>query len=162
MHHLHVEYQARRTIWYARHLPRGGVGVEVGVHRGVNLVSLVVATRPSKLWAIDPWETPYGRRPLSRMPDLDRVRTLVEALELPVEVVVGKDADTGPVDWVYIDGNHHYPHPLTDLKLWAPRARVVAGHDWNWPGVQRSCREYFGRDPDVISDTTDWLYLENR
>jgi predicted O-methyltransferase YrrM len=43
---------------------------------------------------------------------------------------------TGPVDMVFIDGDHDRLPFLVDLLAWAPKARrLLCGHDIGWDGV---------------------------
>jgi predicted O-methyltransferase YrrM len=49
------------------------------------------------------------------------------------------------LDFVFIDANHTYPHPLEDMEAWWPKVRkggLMTGHDYLWPGVRQSLDEF--------------------
>jgi len=51
----------------------------------------------------------------------------------------------GKVDFVFIDGAHDYESVKNDIKAWLPKARlIIAGHDFQWAGVQKAVTEKFG------------------
>lgn len=54
---------------------------------------------------------------------------------------------TGGLDFVFVDGDHSYEGCLADIRAWLPLVRdggVIAGHDYDWPGVRRAVDEVFG------------------
>jgi len=59
-----------------------------------------------------------------------------------------------PVDMVFIDGGHSYEQVKADLLAWKSKARkLICGHDWQFPSVQRAVREVLG---DVDSSGEIW------
>lgn len=49
------------------------------------------------------------------------------------------------VDMVFIDGSHEYEAVKADIEAWGSKAqRLICGHDWDRPGVQRAVKEAFG------------------
>jgi hypothetical protein len=48
-------------------------------------------------------------------------------------VNAAKSFEDGSLDWVYLDGNHHYEAVKEDMEAWWPKIRtggVLSGHDW--------------------------------
>lgn len=35
---------------------------------------------------------------------------------------------------VFIDGNHTYEHVKADISIWSKKAKLLLGHDYNYPG----------------------------
>lgn len=64
------------------------------------------------------------------------------------------------VDFVYIDAAHDYKSVLEDLVAWTPKIKrhgIIAGHDFEWPGVGKAVREFF---PKFKLFKTSWI-VEN-
>jgi Methyltransferase domain len=145
-------------------IPAGGVGAELGVHKGHLTPFLVDWLRPKKLYAVDPWyllaptwEWAAGDK--STVNALARtIRRLRPAIEVgQVEVVVKDDlvflaemAD-GALDWVYLDSSHMYEHTVKELELLICKVRpggIIAGDDWQPDpqhrhyGVCKAVREF--------------------
>lgn len=164
------EYEATRKAFYAKHYPMGGVGIEIGVHRGDNFKNLIEATKPRQIHAVDPWApSKHFRRPRER--DEVAFRQMVERMGSPPWIHVHKCTSekaaqklaTQKFDWVYIDGDHDHEDTLNDLRLWAPKCHGIVGvHDYEsrFAGVVSACREYFGREPDhLCTETTDAIFI---
>lgn len=48
-------------------------------------------------------------------------------------------------DMVFIDGDHSYESVKQDIELWNPKVkRLICGHDFNFPSVNKAVTEYFG------------------
>eukprot|EP00927_Polykrikos_kofoidii_P015706 TRINITY_DN17018_c0_g1_i1.p1 TRINITY_DN17018_c0_g1~~TRINITY_DN17018_c0_g1_i1.p1 ORF type:complete len:439 (+),score=52.94 TRINITY_DN17018_c0_g1_i1:87-1403(+) len=63
------------------------------------------------------------------------------------------------VDFVFIDGSHLYEAVAEDIAVWAPKARRLAGHDFNLAngGVMRAVQEWAaGRHVYLLPDAV-WL-----
>lgn len=60
---------------------------------------------------------------------------------------VGRTWNRGPVDLVFIDGDHHYEQVQKDIRLWLPHIKpggILCGHDYGfekWPGVKQAFDE---------------------
>ncbi|KRD17841.1 hypothetical protein ASE48_25520 [Mycobacterium sp. Root265] len=124
----------------------GGVGAELGVHKGHLTPFLVNWLTPKKLYAVDPWyllgptwEWAAGDK--STVNALARtIRRLRPSIEVgQVEVIVRDDlvflsdlAD-GALDWVYLDSSHMYDHTVKELELLLRKVKsggIIAGDDW--------------------------------
>jgi len=128
---------------YLEHLPKGGIGAEIGVYRGDFTPDLLRVTRAKLVHLIDPWWT----RTESYVEDWFETRDTREAYDLarsrlegqPVSFHVGDDRDILPTfpdahfDWVYLDSSHEYEHTCEELELLRLKVQptgVIAGHDW--------------------------------
>lgn len=55
--------------------------------------------------------------------------------------------DDGACDFVFVDADHEYESVKKDILAWLPKVRpggLLAGHDMNFPGVNRAVKEIFG------------------
>jgi SAM-dependent methyltransferase len=146
----------------------GGVGAELGVHKGHLTPCLVRWLEPKKLYAVDPWHLlgptwEWAAGDKSTVNALARtIRRLRPAIETgQVEVVVLDDltflagvAD-GAFDWVYLDSSHMYDHTVQELELLVRKVKpggIVAGDDWQpdpdhrHHGVCKALREFEAED----------------
>jgi hypothetical protein len=124
------------------------------------------------LHLVDPWQhrdeaefqgAPYGNKAANGQSGLDeiyidvldRFASEVEDGTVVVHRMTSKEAvadfDDESVDWVYIDGDHHYAAVKSDLELWYPKVRpggILSGRDfglddrWWGDGVTRAVREF--------------------
>ena len=68
----------------------------------------------------------------------------------------------GPVDMVFIDGDHSYEAVRADIAAWRPLARrMLCGHDLHAsgakPGVRQAVEEAFGDGARVVPGTSIWV-----
>lgn len=150
-----------------------GPGVEVGVQGGVFSLELLQFW-PGQLFLIDRWayqSDGYEGDPanatnaehqlkmvqtVTRMTHCwDRVRILQLFSNEAAQIFLNDS-----LDFVYIDGNHHYEAVLQDLKLWYPKVKqggVIAGHDYgDYPHmrVKPAVDEFFANKETVqVVDT---------
>ena len=155
---------SRRKDVLASLIPAGGIGAELGVHKGHLTPLLVDWLKPKKLYAVDPWyllgptwEWAAGDK--STVNALARtIRRLRAAIEVgQVDVVVEDDlvflselADAA-LDWVYLDSSHMYDHTVKELELLVSKVKpggIIAGDDWRTDpqhrhyGVCKAVREF--------------------
>lgn len=130
-------------------LPKGGVGVEIGVWKGEFSEKLAKVTKPACLHLVDPWafqkEYPrrfYGGKIAQSQADMDEVMRGVEKKLSGKPVKFWRmysdeffKSFDGQADWVYIDGNHLYDFVLSDLegalKILKPDG-IICGDDFDW------------------------------
>jgi len=116
-------------------------GAEIGVYKGN--YTKVLAKSGLQIYGIDPWRA-YGdvgvisqdqeeldiyyensQRLLAPYPNVVVIRkTSMEAL---------KDFENKSLDFVYIDGNHHFKYITEDICEWTKKVRkggVISGHDY--------------------------------
>lgn len=136
------------------HLPKGGVGAEVGVQKGDFAAKLLALCAPRKLYLVDPWKHQINVdyvRDKSNVSDAEHETFLAyvkdrfrdELVSGQIEIV--RDfADNalryfgrGHLDWVYLDGDHTRAGiardlPAADYAL--GQAGLLCGHDYGmWP-----------------------------
>jgi len=153
------------------HLPKGGVGAEVGTWRGDFAAQLIEECKPDLLYLIDPWayrEDPdyeqamYGDGIAKGQVSMDEIygsvlRRFQERVEEGSVIVWRKtsgegagDLSTESLDWVYIDGDHTYEAVRDDLEAFRRVVRpggIIAGDDygdagWWKDGVTKAVDEF--------------------
>lgn len=131
-------------------LPKGAVGVEVGVWRGAFSERLLRVTTPARLHLVDPWafqpQFPgrlYGGAAVDGQAGMDAIFADVTArLGSRPDVTIHRMTSTaffaaghGPFDWVYIDGDHGRQAVIDDLEgAWATvrPGGLICGDDYYW------------------------------
>ncbi|MCZ6890872.1 MAG: class I SAM-dependent methyltransferase [Gammaproteobacteria bacterium] len=163
--------QAKRSLKGGRYsmlhqVPRGGVGVEIGVWKGDFSEALLNHLQPERLYMVDPWALPESDRVLfphlksgatigvdgtvvTTQQDLDRVYIAVvdrfaddpRAVMLrSTSVDAAQTIDDASLDWIYVDGSHYYDDVLDDLTAWRPKldsSGVIFGDDYYWRDKDR-------------------------
>ena len=162
---------------FARWLPKGGIGVEVGVAYGEHAAILLEIVRPERLYLVDPWEknsdeTNRGTTVLKSQAQIDemcqQVRDRFKGDER-VKIIRASSDEASTMfgvveqycDWAYIDGQHTYEMVKKDIANWLPWIRaggVICGHDWTVDcvkkAVEQSCE---GMKKGLITNTS-WAY----
>jgi predicted O-methyltransferase YrrM len=132
--------------------------IEIGAHAGRSTVVLAEALREVTpaggiLWAVDPWHwSPDGARIallFLRALILHRVVDLVRPVAMgSVQFSktwaewYSKAPGAGPIDLVFIDGDHRPAAVAADLEAWAPLSRHVLVHDWALQPVREAATAY--------------------
>jgi hypothetical protein len=131
-------------------LPRDAVGAEIGVALGAFSQVLLAAAAPRQLHLIDPWQhqaDPAYAADQNNVAQSDADRRYMSVRELFQGQIAGGQvvlhrafsADAlgaladGSLDWVYIDGAHHFAGCLADLRLCARKIKpdgLILGHDY--------------------------------
>jgi Methyltransferase domain len=136
-----------------RHLPKGGVGAEIGVAEGVFSAAMLEAAEPSELHLIDPWShLETGPDPLLASGHLESVDRAAGGTFAPpaanaegdglfAAVAARFEGDPrvrlhrqfsykaapgfpdGHFDFVYVDGDHRYEFALRDLRDFAAKLK---------------------------------------
>jgi disulfide oxidoreductase YuzD len=135
------EFDRRRL---AEFLPKRGVGIELGVQRGVFSQQLLAQTEPKDLHLVDCWcEQDNGDRSGRESQDthLKYYQKVCDWARLLPQVRIHREWIADAVrrfpdryfDWAYVDGNHSYEDCLADLTAISPKIKkdgVIAGHDY--------------------------------
>lgn len=134
--------------------------VEIGCYQGRSTFALLQGCK-GLVYAVDPWFD------IMRNGDNNLVRFILNiqsrasrvGLPWPIDLRIvpmrSQDAapdvlraNMGPVDMVFIDGDHTEESVKQDIDLWLPRTRkLICGHDFgnpDYPGVEKAVREKFG------------------
>ena len=122
-----ITMYANRLEMYKAVFPQGGIGAELGVQFGQNVLSLLT-TQPKRLFCVDPWEVMDGSYAAA---------TTIASLYPEIEMVRDWDTKWIPtlpdkiLDWVYIDTLHTYDQTMLELELLRPKVKsIIAGHDF--------------------------------
>jgi hypothetical protein len=127
-------------------LPKGGIGAEVGVHKGHFTPVLIQVLEPEELHLVDPWyllglEWNWGAGDRSTINALTRILKRLDKQLADGSVVlhIGDDLEILPrfgkgyFDWIYIDSSHQYDHTCKELHLAAEVVKpdgIICGDDW--------------------------------
>ncbi len=119
-------------------------GVEVGVYRGEYSEEMLKRIPNLQITLIDPWaeydmskltikhqERNYTKAKERLAPWVKKGQATIVRESSESEVANFKD---NSLDFVYIDGSHHFNHCAVDLIKWSPKVRsggMVAVHDYN-------------------------------
>lgn len=143
-------------------LPKGGVGAELGVAKGVFSERLLELTSPRLLYLVDCWvHQPKPGDTTSDVQHLQRMRVCLSRMRFHigigiVRVLCGMSGHVvsmipeQSLDWVFIDADQSYRSCMLDLSLWSPRVKpggIIAVHDYTTPikalrGVKRAVDDF--------------------
>lgn len=133
-------------------LPKGGVGVEVGAHKGRFTEVLREIAAPKALTLVDPWEIQedHKNRPFAfeqRNARLEQFyQHLSETYAHDDRITLCRDTSAnalptfqdGSLDWVFLDGLKYYREMTADLETCVAKVRpggVIAGGGFFWAKV---------------------------
>jgi hypothetical protein len=154
-----LNHPVENRLALARMLAIGGVGVEIGVHRGHYSEVLLTYSQLSLLYSIDPWAVNYTKLKWLNMSQetchretvarLRRFGDRSHILRFP-SLQAARLFDDHSLDFVFVDGDHSYKAIKFDLALWGPKVKqggIFAGHDYDpkFPGVIKAVTEYSQR-----------------
>ncbi|MEM7240846.1 MAG: class I SAM-dependent methyltransferase [Pseudomonadota bacterium] len=148
--HGEAERAKRRIKGLKPYVPKGGVGVEIGVFLGHFSKLALKHFKPVEFHLVDPWDklypenypnwgayTFFGRLPAKVAREFSEEFAQNEAD--CVRIFHGYSYEfyeTIPdrsLDWIYIDGNHRYENVIRDLRGAFPKMKpdgVVIGDDY--------------------------------
>lgn len=171
-----------------RHVPVGGVGAEIGVHKGDFTERLLTHLQPTRLHLLDPWyligpEWNWGPADRSTINALCGILTRYsnELVSGQVVLDIGWDLDVlgtfpdATFDWVYLDTTHKFHHTRDELRVLALKVKpggMITGDDWYVDpshlhhGVCRAVREFLEQEPYELlyasEDDHQWLIRRTR
>lgn len=138
-------------IEFLEQLPKNAVCAEVGVYLGGLTTEILQRTLPRMLHLIDPWRATdcgayYGMHPQvweGIYEGLLKVHGANDRVEIHrgLSEEILPDFEDASLDWIYIDGNHHFPFVAADIAQARRIVRpggLVCGHDLQLPGVRRA------------------------
>jgi SAM-dependent methyltransferase len=110
------------------------------------------------VYCVDTWEGSGEDQHIEYMKDHDIYAEFCENFESEIRrgelvVIKGDSAAAaerfkdGECDFVFVDASHEYMNVKNDILSWWPkiaRGGMMAGHDVNWPGVEKAVLECFG------------------
>lgn len=144
---VHPEPVPEKALAMIDLLPKGGVGVETGVHMGRFTEALRVRTSARHMTLVDPWvvdeveaERPFAftERKVRMEQFRDHIRALYGACD-DVVIREGLSAEALPalsaLDWAWLDGVKYYDELTHDLETVVTRMNpggVIAGGGYFW------------------------------
>ena len=155
-------------------------GAEIGVANGDYSDAICQENPNVKLFCIDSWIKYEGYN--DKAPDNfeESERMAKEKLakyncifikKFSMDAI--KDFDDESLDFVYIDANHNFKYILEDITEWSKKVRkggIVAGHDYDWGGIQQALESYkqnyfvLGRDEkipgEIRESSRSWFYIK--
>lgn len=82
---------------------------------------------------------------------------------ISTSVDASKRYEDNSLDFVFVDGAHDYKSVSEDIKCWLPKVKengIIAGDDYDWPGVKQSVNENF-MDDLWIHDNNIWIHSKD-
>jgi hypothetical protein len=140
------------------HLPDRAHVVEVGVWQGQSTACLAVEILNSgkaiRLDCVDHFKgSTEIEKSLGAIPDLRErfeaavkpVRHAIREVHAERSVAASKRYKNGSLDFVFIDAAHDTTSVIHDLAAWWPKIKpggILAGHDADWPSVQKALKPW--------------------
>jgi predicted O-methyltransferase YrrM len=145
--------EERCLQWAASRMPTDGTIVEVGSYHGKSAVNLAYAVRKrggnARIYCVDTWRNEnieFARNVDVYQRFLDNTSTyhsIITTLRGRSEDV-GTAWDKGPIDVLFIDGDHSFEGVTKDIRAWVPhvkRGGLLLFHDSGLEGVRRGIDE---------------------
>lgn len=124
-----------------------GTAIEIGTHRGEFAAEFCKGWKGKRFIAVDPWSKAYPgftcqpNQGENREADmaaaavaLEPFRDRMQITLMQMDWVTAAKRLKGPIDYGYLDADHHYNHVRTDLEKLYPLISpggIIAGHDYN-------------------------------
>ena len=155
------------------------VGAEIGVYDGEHARTMLQNLDIKKLYLIDPYkDNVAGFKDAPIIEHIKRFAYLelkdfndkIVFIEKPSEEAINDIKEE--LDFVYIDGNHHYDYVKKDIELYAKKLQpdgLMAGHDYENEEVTRAVHEFAKANGLVIATakdieddrTNEWWYRKD-
>ena len=112
-------------------------GAEIGVKKGYYSKILCLYNPNLRLYSIDPWKgnEEYNQERMDYF--YEEAKKRFDPLNCEIIKKTSMEAVNlfygNSIDFVYIDGDHHYKSVIEDLTEWSKKVRkggIIAGHDW--------------------------------
>lgn len=144
------EYETTQEMYLD--VPKGGVGAEVGVCKGINAIDLWHITKPCKMHLCDVWKERHPNMCLIEDPSLwedDHQDLVIKFFSEEVQkgmVQTHKEwagnfihnLEDDYLDWIYIDACHDYKPVSIELENSLQKVKsggLIMGHDYS-PNAQ--------------------------
>lgn len=163
--------RARR--WIFDHVPKGGVGAEIGVFRGHFSAEICEHLKPARLYLVDPWRlvgTHFGwgqgytnDNALTTEAAFEQAKAHVAQWPQTQSVVIegyypACDAQIPEaLDFAYLDASHRYEETLAEARTLERRIKpggILFGDDWR-PNPKASHHPVYRALQEFVA-TSDW------
>ena len=140
------------------------IGVEIGVSRGENALSLLRSTKTSKLYCIDPYLGTGGHSADDRAFAVKNLSSYPKRAVLIEKMSKHAAKDVKQLlDYVYIDGDHTYEGVSTDCEIWWEKLQargILCGHDYDKyeSDVVQAVNDFAKKVGREIHQETDWYW----
>lgn len=139
------EHETKQEMYLK--IPKGGVGAEIGVCKGLNAMHLWQILKPSKMYLCDIWLACMTKKRTNDNTDVweGNHQDLVESF-FQEEIDSGKvvtsreyggnflfELEDSGLDWIYLDANHKYDAVSIELELAVRKVKkggFIMGHDY--------------------------------
>jgi len=140
------EYEEVRNFVLSK-MPRGGIAAEIGVDQGNFSQQILRIAQPRQLYLIDPWlPDSTGQRTPAPEERYRSVRQRFAKELLSGTAVLMRESSASAVskfgdaslDWIYIDGDHHYEAVKHDLEQFFPKVKpggFIVCDDYHYAGT---------------------------
>ena len=113
------------------------VGAEIGVRRANYSLTLCLKNPELKIYCIDPWSAIGDKYPQERQEEfynltVERMKPFKATIIRKTSMDALVDIEDRSLDFVYIDGDHHFDFVMLDIIHWSKKVRsggIVACHD---------------------------------
>jgi len=150
-----MNYNVLRNIIKQGNVLEFGLGAEIGVLNADTSCHLLEEFPRLRMVCVDPWRPYDEHEPIrtgDKMSDFEKI-ALTRLGHYQDRAMIIKDfsVNAAPripdhsLDFVFIDALHTYDAVKADIRAWYPKVRpggIVAGHDYNWPGVRQAVDEF--------------------
>ena len=173
---------------FLQHLPKNGVGVEIGVFKGEFSKDIVEVTKPKRFLLIDLWWKKFGEYypDWGQYTDFGKLKTKDAFNEAKKNVSQSKNAclfqigdsrnvlrqyENNYFDWAYLDSAHNYETTIEELNILKKKVKnsgVISGHDYHPSkdsphyGVVEAINEFCSKTQWELKYHDNWLnwYLQ--
>lgn len=155
-----------------------GKGVEIGTCWG-RYARLIAQKNPdTHIYTIDPYKTMYEDEWTHRIgnKDLEKVRNKARKVLAPYKncKMIRKSSmkaldyfDNGTLDFVYIDGSHHFDYVMSDIIFWGQKVKtggIISGHNYNIVDVKDAietyCKAHFVKVLNITKEKSHSWWIE--
>lgn len=147
-----------REDMYNVEIPKGGVGAELGVARGLNAVNLLHMTKPNKMHLVDLWDERQDAVGKQGQPGSNHILNKSHRASMShygelvynifkEEIVCGQieihrtgirrwlaKQEDNSLDWVYLDASHRYEETSNEIRDCIRTLKdggLLCGHDFS-------------------------------
>lgn len=171
---FHKNYPRNSTKFIKSNLGKDLIGVEIGVFKGRNALSLLKTLSIKKLYLIDPYDIKFGKerqfwyRDVKEFDEIyKKAKKVLYKYKDKILFVkkISEDAfDEIPnnLDFVYIDGNHTYDYVKVDTKYYSKlkEGGILGGHDFT--GDNEGTKGVVKAVIELVNKYNIRLYTKNR